>query len=73
MTRILEFKTAFVAPTDDEIREGIEIARAEQCIVRIVYFAPYYGYHYLDIDPHSTFYECKRAIETPTDYVYHST
>ena len=69
MVRVLEYKTAFVTPSDDEILEGIEIAKAEHCVVRIVYFAPYYGYHSLDIDAASTLEECKTRIQSPDTVV----
>lgn len=62
MTRIVEFEASFVTPTDDEIREGIEYARRENCIVRINYFKPYYGYYQLNINPKSTFEDCQRRL-----------
>lgn len=62
MIQLKEYKTSFVIPSDDEIREGIEIARAGQCIVRIHYFLPYSGYYHLDIDPASTFEECYKRV-----------
>ena len=64
MMRLIEFKTPFVVPSDDEIREGIEIARRENCIVRIGYFIPYFGYYRLDIDPASTFEECHNRVNS---------
>jgi len=58
LQQIKHFKAAFVTPSDDEIREGIDIARKEKCIVRIDYFVPYSGQYHLDIDPESTFDAC---------------
>lgn len=55
-------KAAFVMPSDDEIRESIEIARREECIVRIDYFVPYSGQYHLDIDPESTFDGCYACV-----------
>ena len=62
MLQIKHFKTAFVTPSDDEIREGIEIAKEEGCIVRIDYFVPYSGQYHLDIDPESTFETCYSRV-----------
>ena len=64
MQRIKQYKTSFVVPSDDEIREGIEIARHDNCIVRINFFLPYSGYYHLDIDPKSTFEECYHRVHS---------
>lgn len=64
MVRLKQYKTSFVVPSDDEIRSGIEIAREENCIVRITYFVPYSGYFHLDIDPESTFDECYTRVHS---------
>lgn len=62
MRLIKEYKTSFVVPSDDEIREGIEISRKDSCIVRIHYFLPYSGYYHLDIEPESNFEECYHRV-----------
>ncbi len=63
MMRIKQYKTSFVVPSDDEILQGIKIAKCDQCIVRIHYFLPYSGYYHLDIDPQSTLEECQRRVK----------
>ena len=62
MRLIKEFRAAFVMPSDDEIREAIELAKNDNCIVRIGFFTPYFGYRYIDIEPESTFQECYNRI-----------
>ena len=62
LVQIKQFKTAFVTPSDDEIREGIAIADRERCIVRIDYFVPYSGMYNLDIEPGSTLEGCRSRI-----------
>ena len=62
MLQIKHYKAAFVTPSDDEIKEGIEIARQNDCIVRIDYFVPYSGLFHLDIYPDSTPESCHASI-----------
>lgn len=62
MRLMKEYKTAFVTPSDEEIKEGIEMAKAENCVVRICYFVPYSGCYHLDIEPDSTFEQCYNLI-----------
>lgn len=66
MMRVKEFVTSFVMPTDDEIREGVRVAKEEDCIVRISYFVPYSGSYTLDITPNSTFEECYVRVHNHT-------
>jgi len=62
MRQLKEYKTLFATPLDEEIREGIEIAKRDNCIVRISFFVPYHGNNYLDIEPESTFEECYNRV-----------
>ena len=62
MRRLKQYKTSFVVPSDDEIREGLEIAKQDNCVVRINYLIPYSGYYQLDIEPESTFEECYKRV-----------
>ena len=68
MVKLQQYKTAFVMPSDDEIHEGIEIAKRDHCVVRINYFIPYSGSFFLDIDEHSTFEECVGRIKNGCAY-----
>ena len=67
MRLLKEYKTSFVVPSDDEIREGIEVSRKDCCIVRIHYFLPYSGYYHLDIEPESSFEECYHRVHAGHD------
>ena len=59
MMPVKEFRPSFIGdPTDDELKEGIEIANAEQCIVRIGHV----GRHGIEIAPGMTLEECKERI-----------
>ena len=62
MKLVMEYKCDNRTPTDDEIREGIEIANANDCIVRLTWFFPYSGWHKLLIKKDMTFEECKEKL-----------
>ena len=49
-------------PSDDSIMDGIRIANAENCIVRINWHFPYSGSYCLTIRKEMTFEECKSKL-----------
>lgn len=58
MQEVCQFRTSFVLPSEEEISEGIHIARDRDCIVCIHYFVPYRGNCKLYISPDSTLENC---------------
>ena len=49
-------------PTDEEIKEGLEIVEKEDCVVQLRWFYPYNGWHNLYIQKGMTFEECKGKL-----------
>ena len=49
-------------PNDEEIKECIEIANAEDCIVKLKWFFPYSGWYELKVSKGMTFEECKSKL-----------
>ena len=49
-------------PSDEEIKESMEIVNAEDCIVKLKWFVPYNGWHRLYIKKGMTFEECKGKL-----------
>jgi hypothetical protein len=62
MKLVMEYKCDNRVPTDDEIREGIEIANTNDCIVRLTWFFPYSGWYKLLITKGMTFEECQEKL-----------
>ena len=48
--------------SDEEIRECLEIVNKEDCIVKLIWFYPYNGWHNLLIKNGMTFEECKDKL-----------
>ena len=49
-------------PSDDEIKQGIEIANSEDCIVHLIWVHPYSGKYELYISKGTAFEECKDKL-----------
>ena len=49
-------------PSDEEIKEGLEIVEKEDCVVQLKWFYPYNGWHSLYIQNGMTFEECKGKL-----------
>ena len=62
MKYVAEFRCDNSTPTDDEIKEGIEFANANDCIVKLTWFFPYSGWYKLFIRKGMTFEECKGKL-----------
>ena len=62
MTRIEEYLCDGRTPTDDEIRECLQIALWNDCIVKLRWFFPYNGWHEMHINKTMTFKECKEKL-----------
>ena len=53
-------------PSDEEIKECIEIAKSEGCVVKLKWLFPYNGWHERYISPDMTFEGVKSSL--PTTY-----
>ncbi len=62
MKLIKEYLCDNRTPTDEEIKMGIETTNTEECIVKLVWFFPYNGWHQLLIHKGMTFNECKDKL-----------
>lgn len=62
MKLIKEYLCDHNTPSDEEIHNCIKIANVEKCIVKLNWFFPYNGWHYLYIKEGMTFDECKEKI-----------
>ena len=49
-------------PSDEEIRECLEIVNKEDCVVKLTWFVRYNGWHNLLIKDGMTFKECKDKL-----------
>lgn len=49
-------------PTDDEIFQAILIAENNDCMVRLMWYVPYYGWSQLMIDKNMTLEDCKEKL-----------
>ena len=49
-------------PSDEEIREAIEVANNDNCIVKLRWFFPYNGWHELYVEKNMTFEQCKEKL-----------
>lgn len=49
-------------PSDAEIIECLEIVKYDNCIVKLIWFVPYNGWHKLFIKNGMTFEECKDKL-----------
>ena len=62
MQRIKEFLCDGKSPTDDELKEAIQIAEQENCLAKLLWHYPYSGWHHLYIQKGMTFEECKDKL-----------
>lgn len=62
MKYIKEYLCDKRTPLDEEIRECLEIANKEDCIVKLTWFYPYNGWHKLFVKNGMTFEECKDKL-----------
>ena len=62
MLLIKEYQCDNRTPSDEEIREGMQIAAEEHCIVRLNWFFPYSGHYHLNIKEDMTFEDCKAKL-----------
>ena len=49
-------------PSDEEIRECLEIVSKDDCIIKLTWFVRYNGWHNLLIKDGMTFEECKSKV-----------
>ena len=62
MKYIKEYLCDKEAPSDEEIRECLEIVNKEDCVVKLTWFVRYNGWHNLLIKNGMTFEECKDKL-----------
>ena len=62
MKYIKEYLCDKETPSDEEIRECLEIVNKEDCVVKLTWFVRYNGWHNLLIKDGMTFEECKDKI-----------
>ena len=62
MKYVKEYLCDKETPSDEEIRECLEIVNKEDCIVKLTWFVRYNGWHNLLIKNGMTFEECKDKI-----------
>ena len=62
MKYIKEYLCDKRTPTDEEIRECLEIVSKEDCIIKLTWFVRYNGWHNLPIKNGMTFEECKNKV-----------
>ena len=55
---------SWITPNDEEIKECMEIANNEDCIVRLRWFVNYSGWYTLEVSKGMTFEECKSQLPT---------
>ena len=62
MKYIKEYLCDKETPSDEEIKECLEIVNKKDCIVKLTWFVRYNGWHNLLIKNGMTFEECKDKI-----------
>ena len=62
MKYIKEYLCDKSTPSDEEIRECLEIVSKEDCIIKLTWFVRYHGWHKLHIKNGMTFEECKDKL-----------
>ena len=62
MKYIKEYLCDKETPSDEEIRECLEIVNEEDCIIKLTWFVRYNGWHNLLIKNGMTFEECKSEV-----------
>ena len=62
MKYIKEYLCDKGTPSDEEIRECLEIVNKEDCVVKLTWFVRYNGWHNLLIKNGMTFEECKDKL-----------
>ena len=62
MKYVKEYLCDKETPSDEEIRECLEIVNKEDCVVKLTWFVRYNGWHNLLIKNRMTFEECKDKI-----------
>ena len=62
MKYIKEYLCDKKIPSDEEIRECLEIVSKEDCIVKLSWFVPYNGWQKMLVEKGMTFEECKSKV-----------
>ena len=62
MKYVKEYLCDKSTPSDEEIRECLEIVNKEDCVVKLTWFVRYNGWHKLHITSDMTFEECKSKL-----------
>ena len=62
MKYIKEYLCDKETPSDEEIRECLEIVNKEDCMIKLTWFVRYNGWHNLLIKDGMTFEECKDKL-----------
>ena len=62
MKLIKEYLCDDRTPSDEEIRECLEIVEREDCTVKLKWFFPYNGWHRMYIEKGMTFEDCKGKL-----------
>ena len=62
MKYIKEYLCDKETPSDEEIKECLDIVNKEDCIVKLTWFVRYNGWHNLLIKNGMTFEECKDKL-----------
>ena len=63
MKYIKEYLCDKKIPSDEEIKECLEIVSKEDCVVKLTWFYPYNGWHKLFIEKGMTFEKCKGKLQ----------
>ena len=62
MKYVKEYLCDKETPSDEEIKECLDIVNKEDCIVKLTWFVRYNGWHNLLIKNGMTFEECKDKL-----------
>ena len=62
MKYVKEYLCDKETPSDEEIKECLDIVNKEDCIVKLTWFVRYNGWHKLLIKNGMTFEECKDKL-----------
>ena len=63
MKYIKEYLCDKKIPSDEEIRECLEIVQNENCVIKLTWFVPCNGWHKLFIEKGMTFEKCKGKLQ----------
>ena len=62
MKYVKEYLCDKATPSDEEIKECLDIVNKEDCVIKLTWFVRYNGWHNLVIKNGMTFEECKDKL-----------